>query len=150
MRKTAILTALLMALLVVAAPLAVAAGESQSEKGKLKAAEAKAARAGKANETAADEGAAAMADKADKAGHGKGKKGLAADVMERLQALRDSWKTGASGVREACHAAEKPAGENATKEDHRAWAHCIRDGYHKLFEALKLERKAIKAEAKAA
>ena len=143
MRKIATLCALMLALLVVAAPFALAGGESHAEKGKTRAAEAKAMRhadAADANETSDD------ARKADKAEKAETRRSLAESFRAKLQQWRDAWKENATSIRAACHAVE-PDQANSTKEEHKAWAHCIRDGYKQFFQALKLERKAWKAEA---
>lgn len=137
MRNLPFACALLLALLV-AAPLALAGGEAHAEKGRTKAAEARAEHPGKADETA-DEGPrpgrAAGKDDAEE------RKAAADGVRARVKTLREALHADATGVREACHGAERD--DNATKEGRLAWAHCIRDGYHKLFEAFKLERKSL-------
>lgn len=65
----------------------------------------------------------------------------------RMRELRESWRENASEIRESCHAMEKP-GENATKDDRLAKAQCIKEGYAAWFKTLRAERKEAKLEMK--
>lgn len=56
-----------------------------------------------------------------------------------LKSLLASWHENASAIRERCHAAEKP--DNATGNETKAWAHCIRDGYKAFLEGLRADLK---------
>lgn len=66
-----------------------------------------------------------------------------------MAAFRQSWHENATKVREACHA-QAPLADNATRAEHKAWAHCIHDGYHALFSQMRAERKEILAESRSA
>lgn len=68
--------------------------------------------------------------------------------QEAVTALRASWAENRTAIQEECRA-EKPD-ENATKEEKRAWAHCVRDGYKLWFDVMRAELKEIKAEMRAA
>lgn len=48
----------------------------------------------------------------------------------------------------ACHAKDKP--DNATKEEQRSWAHCIRDAFRELRDSFRAERKEHNIQAREA
>lgn len=150
MRPHASLYALLLAFLVVASPLALASGESHSEKGRARAEEAKAASDERRDDDRdKDPTVEAAHDDREARENRSAKRAAFIDALRaQLQKWRDAWKENATAIRASCHAVA-PDHENATKEEHRAWAHCIRDGYHSFLEALRLERKAWRAEWRA-
>lgn len=90
---------------------------------------------------AASERHAERAEKTSKEKAGKG----APQFLAAFHALRDSWHENATAIREACHAVEKDA--NATKEERKAGAHCIRDGYKAWFASYRAERREMPAAA---
>lgn len=148
--------AILLALALLAAPMALARGGGErdaDDKAKDRAADAKdkaaearshardAANKTRDNKTADD-------DDAGKDNRTAGRRAALDAFRDYVSALREAWKANAASIRDACHAAE-PGGDNATKEQRKSRAHCIRDGYKALFEAFKIERKAAKEEWKA-
>lgn len=146
MRNFAILAALTLSLLALAAPLAHAgAEEDRASRGREKADDGAKALDAKAR------GRGERADDADKDNETAAKQKRAAFLdgfRAKMAEWRAAWKENAAAIREACHAAA-PDPANATKEERKARAHCIRDGYHELFAALKMERKAWQDERKA-
>lgn len=148
MRTIASLTALMLALLVVAAPLALAGAEDRAAKGKEKAEDAKAADAKAAHAKTRGHGNLTAEDDDGNDTRKEKRAGLLDAFRARMAEWRASWKENATAIREACHAAA-PDADNATKEERKSRAHCIRDGYHQLFAMMKLERKAWKDERKA-
>lgn len=134
----------LVTVLLLAAPLALAGGDDASEKGKAKAEERRRdAREG--NETDDEPRAKLHGAKEDRSAQ---RRAFHEAFVAKLREWREAWKENATAIRAACHAVVLDH-DNASKEERRAWAHCIRDGYHQFFQALKLERKAWKDEWKA-
>lgn len=142
--------AILLALALLAAPLALARGGAddgeRAGKAKERAAEAK-DKAAEARSHARDDAGNKTRDNKTDDAQKEGRRAALDAFMDYFAALRNAWKDNATAIREACHAAE-PA-DNASKEERKSWAHCIRDGYKAFFEAMKLERKALKEEWKA-
>lgn len=136
MRPIAAANALLMALLLVAAPLAAAEGE----KGREKSEDAKLHR-----DARADHHRDNKTDDGNKTAKAEKARTHADAFRAAMTKWREAWKENATAIREGCRAVVLDH-DNATKEEKRAWAHCIRDGYHQFFQALKLERKAWKAQ----
>ena len=131
MRRT--LTACILALGLLATPLALADADPASAKGQAKAAAAKAARDNRTHNGTDDDNRTRGNDTGEKPS-------WVAAFQARLKALRESWQENASAIRETCHAAQKPA-DNASKETRLAWAHCIRDGYKAWLDEMRAERK---------
>lgn len=132
MRRTLLVGILAIGLL--ATPFALADGGNHSGKGKAIASE-------RSNRTlnATDDDDHRSGNRSDD----DAKPAWVAAFQARLRDLRASWLENATAIREECHAAEKP-GENATKEERRAWAHCIRDAYKAWFDVLRAEKREAK------
>lgn len=73
-------------------------------------------------------------------GHRKGADWAA--FRARFHELRESWHENATKIREECRESKPDA--NATKEERRDWAHCIRDGYKVWFDLFREERRAAR------
>lgn len=63
-----------------------------------------------------------------------------AALLDRISTIRTSWLENATKVREACHDAEFDRA-NATKEEKRIHAHCMKDGYDALHKLMRAERR---------
>lgn len=130
MRRTLLVGLLAIGLL--ATPFALADGADRSGKGKAIASE----RSDRALNATDDDHRSNRSD--DDA-----KPAWVAAFQARLRELRASWLENATAMREECRAAEKP-GENATKEERREWAHCIKDAYKAWFDVLRAEKREAK------
>lgn len=133
MRRTLLVGLLAIGLL--ATPFALADGADHSGKGKAIASE----RSNRTLNATHDDDGPRSGDHSDE----DGKPAWVGAFQARLRELRASWLENATAIREECHAAEKP-GENATKEERREWAHCIRDAYKAWFDILRAERREAK------
>lgn len=69
--------------------------------------------------------------------------------LGRLQAMQDSWHENATAVRETCRDTTETDRANATKEEHKAWAHCVRDGYRDWRVVNRADLKELRAELRA-
>lgn len=120
--------ALLLTGLVLAAPLAIADGAGRSDEGKTRADEARgnatASRDDHHDDGERDNRTARHAARAEAAAN---RTASFDSLMTRLETLRLSWTENTTRIREECRADFDAA--NASKEDRRAHAHCIRDGY---------------------
>lgn len=130
MRRTLLVGLLAIGLL--ATPFALAEGADRSGKGKAIASEG----SDRALNATDDDHRSNRSD--DDA-----KPAWVAAFQARLRELRASWLENATAMREECRAAEKP-GENATKEERREWAHCIKDAYKAWFDVLRAEKREAK------
>ncbi|GEM_PF-4642770 len=86
----------------------------------------------------------APSDVAAKAQDGGNRTSERHDALEGLLAAM-------KGVRDGCHDTTLDH-QNATHDEQRSWAHCIRDGFHALFEAIHWrhhDAKALRLDAKA-
>lgn len=141
--------ACILALLVLAAvPLAIAEGAERGQKGRdVAAAHAPDA---ERNATHVDRNATHVERNTTHAEAGE-ERGARAAAMEtflaKLHALRASWLDNATKVREACHAQD--AGDNMTKEQREARAHCIRDGYAGWREQSRAQMRDLRAQLRA-
>lgn len=135
MRRTLIVAILALGLL--ATPLALAQSDAPSAKGEAKAAAAKAARENRTHN--ATHGNGTHNKTHDGNDTHDGKPAWVASFQAVLKAWRESWSENASAIREKCHAAEKPA-DNASKEARLAWAKCVHDGYKTWFEKARAAR----------
>lgn len=138
--RPAFLAALLAFGLLVAPAIAMAAPNSHAKASEAAAADHRAQKdAERANKTL-DKDVARANRTAENGTDNETRPAYVTAFVERLRALRASLHENMSKVREGCHAQDFDH-QNASKEQRKGWAQCVKNGYAKLFKAHREERK---------